>query len=146
MQRQKNDRSHSPPKNNLIQDSEGNEENGYPVPDSNKTKINDTKETSNAHKIILKEEILQLITENFMEMILDMVNNNVQEALKKFQDTKNERYEKTQKQINELIGALNKHQSEKENTINREINDLKLKIDNIKEEVTHDMENLRKKK
>jgi hypothetical protein len=24
--------------NNLIQDSEGNEENGYPVPDSNKTK------------------------------------------------------------------------------------------------------------
>jgi hypothetical protein len=28
-------------------------------------------------------------------------------------------YEKTQKQINELIGALNKHQSETENTINR---------------------------
>jgi hypothetical protein len=26
------------------QDSEGNEENGYPVLDSNKTKINDTKE------------------------------------------------------------------------------------------------------
>jgi hypothetical protein len=51
---------------------------------------------------------------------------------------------KTQKQINELIEALNKHQSEKENTINREINELKMKIDNIKEEVTHDMENLRK--
>jgi hypothetical protein len=32
------------PKNNLIQESKGNEENGYPVPDSNKTKINDTKE------------------------------------------------------------------------------------------------------
>jgi SMC interacting uncharacterized protein involved in chromosome segregation len=45
----------------------------------------------------------------------------------------------------ELIGALNKHQSEIENTINREINELKMKIDNIKEEVTHDMENLRKK-
>jgi hypothetical protein len=27
----------------LIQDSEGKEENGYPVSDSNKTKINDTK-------------------------------------------------------------------------------------------------------
>jgi hypothetical protein len=26
-----------PPKNNLIQDSRGNEENEYPVPDSNKT-------------------------------------------------------------------------------------------------------------
>jgi polyhydroxyalkanoate synthesis regulator phasin len=74
-----------------------------------------------------------------------MVNQNVQEALKKFQNTKKRQYEKTQKQINELIGALNKHQSETENNINREINELKAKIDNIKEEVTHNMENLRKK-
>jgi molecular chaperone GrpE (heat shock protein) len=80
-----------------------------------------------------------------MEMILDMVNQNIQEALKKFQDTKNQEYEKTQKQINEHIGALNKHQSEIENTINREIMNLKTKIDNVKEEVTHDMENLRKR-
>jgi hypothetical protein len=29
--------------------------------------------------------------------------------------------------------------------INREINELRLKIDNFKEEVTHDMENLRKR-
>jgi hypothetical protein len=29
---------------------QGNEENGYPVPDLNKTVINDTKEPSNAHK------------------------------------------------------------------------------------------------
>jgi hypothetical protein len=48
-----------------------------------------------------------------------MVNQNVQEALKKFQDTKNKEYEKTQKQINEFIEALNKHQSEKENTIEK---------------------------
>jgi polyhydroxyalkanoate synthesis regulator phasin len=74
-----------------------------------------------------------------MELLLDMVNQNVQEALKKFQDTKNKEYEKTHKQINELIGALNEHQSETENTINREINELKMKVDNIKEEVTHDM-------
>jgi uncharacterized protein involved in exopolysaccharide biosynthesis len=47
-------------------------------------------------------------------MLLDMVNQNVQEALKKFQDNKNKEYEKTQKQVNELIGALNKHQSETE--------------------------------
>jgi uncharacterized protein involved in exopolysaccharide biosynthesis len=52
-------------------------------------------------------------------MLVDMVNQNIKEALKKFQDNKNKEYEKTQKQINELIGALNKHQSEKENTINR---------------------------
>jgi hypothetical protein len=31
----KRDGYHSPPKNTLIQDSEGNEEKGYPVPDSN---------------------------------------------------------------------------------------------------------------
>jgi hypothetical protein len=134
-----------PQKSNLIQDSEGNEENRYPVLDSNKTKINDTKESNNVHKNTLKEEILQIITENFMEKIVDMANQNVQEALKKFQDTKNKEYEKTQKLINELIGALSKHQSETENTMNREINELKMKLDNIKEEESHEMENLRKK-
>jgi hypothetical protein len=90
-------RNHSSPKNNLIQDSEGNEENRYPVLDSNKTKINDAKEHNDVHKNILKEEILQVITENFIEMLLDIVNQNVQDALKKFQDTKNKDYEKTQK-------------------------------------------------
>jgi Zn-finger protein len=87
-----------PQKNNLIQDSDGNEENGYPVPNSNKTKINDIKECSHVHENTLKEKILQVITENFMEMILDVVNQNVQDALKKFQDTKNKEYKKTQKQ------------------------------------------------
>jgi hypothetical protein len=84
MGRQKRDGNHSPTKNNLIQDSEGTEENGYPVPDSNKIQINYAKEPNKAHKNILKEEILEVITENFMEMLLDMVNQNVQEALKKF--------------------------------------------------------------
>jgi hypothetical protein len=131
MGRRKGDGNYFSSQNNLIQDSEGNEENGYPFPDSNKTKINNIKEPNDAHKNILKEEILQVITENFMEMLLDMVNQNVQETLKKFQDTKNKEYKKTQKQINELIGPLNKHQSETENTINREINELKMKIDTI---------------
>jgi hypothetical protein len=36
-------------------------------------------------------------------MLLDMVDQNVQDALKKFQDTKDKEYEMTQKQINELI-------------------------------------------
>jgi hypothetical protein len=79
-----------------------------------------------------------------MEMLLDMANQNIQEALKKFRDTKNKEYEKTQKERNELIGALNKHKGDIENTINREINELKKKID-IKEEVTHNMENIREK-
>jgi protein subunit release factor A len=56
-----------------------------------------------------------------------------------FKTPKNKEYKKTQKQINELIRTLNKYQSETENTINREINELKMKIENIKEEVNHDM-------
>jgi hypothetical protein len=43
MGRRKRGGNFSPPKNNLRQDSEGNEENGYPVLDSNKTKINNTR-------------------------------------------------------------------------------------------------------
>jgi hypothetical protein len=96
MGRRKRDGNHSPPKHNLIQNSEGNEENGYPVPDSNKTKINDAKEPNDAYKNNLKKEILQVITKNFMEMLLDMVNRNVHEVLTKFQDTKNKEYENTE--------------------------------------------------
>jgi hypothetical protein len=55
-----------------------------------------------------------------MELLLDKVNQNIQEALKVSQDNKNKEYEKTQKQINELIGTLNKYQHETENSINRE--------------------------
>jgi hypothetical protein len=73
-------------------------------------------------------------------MLLDMVNQNVQEALKKFQDKKTKEYENTQKQINEIIGTLNKYQTETETTINREINEVRAKNDNIKE-VTHRKKN-----
>jgi uncharacterized protein involved in exopolysaccharide biosynthesis len=72
-------------------------------------------EPNEVHKDTLKEEILQEITENIMEMLLGKVNQNIQETLKKFQDNKNKEYEKIQKQISELIGALNKYQSETEN-------------------------------
>jgi hypothetical protein len=51
-----------------------------------------------------------------MEMLLDKVNQNVQEALKKFQENKNEDYEKTQKQTNELIVALNTYSKVKQRT------------------------------
>jgi hypothetical protein len=50
------------------------------------------------------------ITEKLMEKILDMVDQNVQNALKKLQDTKNKEHKKTQKQINELKEDFNKHQ------------------------------------
>jgi hypothetical protein len=79
----------------------------------------DPKEPNKAHKNNLKEEILQDNTEYFREMLLDKVNQNVQEELKKFQDNKNKEYEKKQKEISEFIGALNKYQSETENSIER---------------------------
>jgi hypothetical protein len=96
MWRWKSDGNHSPPKNKLVQDSERNEESGYPDPDSNETKINYTKKPNEVHANILKEEILQVFNKHFREMLLDMVSQNVQEALKKLQDNKNKEYEKTQ--------------------------------------------------
>jgi hypothetical protein len=45
------DRPYSSKKNNnSLEDSVGNEENGYPVPDPNKTTINITKEPIDAYK------------------------------------------------------------------------------------------------
>jgi hypothetical protein len=99
MGRQKKEGNHFPLNNKLEQEPEGNEENRYPDPDSNKMKINYAKEPNEAHKNTLKEEILQVINENFIEMILDMGNQNVQETLKKFKDNKNREFEKAQEQI-----------------------------------------------
>jgi hypothetical protein len=109
-------------------------------------KINYFKEPNKAHKNNLKEDILQVLNENFIQMILDRVNQNVQETHKKFHDNKNRDFEKAKEEIKETIEALYKHQSETENTINKQINELRTKIDNIKEETTQDMDNLRKKK
>jgi hypothetical protein len=87
----------------------------------NKDKLYQGTQRRTLEKSTLKEEILQVINENFIEMLLDMVNQNVQEALKKFQEDKNKQYEKIQKQKNEIIEALNKCQTETETTINREL-------------------------
>jgi uncharacterized protein YPO0396 len=108
-------------------------------------KINYAKEPNEAHKKKLTEEILQVINENFIRMILDMVNQNVQETLKKFLDNKNRKLEKVQEQIKENIKGLYKHQSETQSMINKETNELRTTIDNIKKEVTQDMESFRKK-
>jgi hypothetical protein len=51
----------------------GSEENGYLVPDLNKTMINATKKPSDTHIKILKEEILEDITKTFIKKILDIV-------------------------------------------------------------------------
>jgi hypothetical protein len=53
----------------LVQKPEGNEENRYSDPDSNKMKIKYAKEPNEAHKNKLKEDILQVLNENFIEMI-----------------------------------------------------------------------------
>jgi hypothetical protein len=54
--RRRRDGNHSPQKYNLIQDSERNEENGYTVPDPNKTMMNDTKQPSDATKTSSKKK------------------------------------------------------------------------------------------
>jgi hypothetical protein len=64
---------------------------------------------------------LEEITEKFMEKILDMVTLNIQDALKKFQDTRIKEHEKTQKQIKELREDVNKHQSETKGHCKKEI-------------------------
>jgi hypothetical protein len=61
----------------LLQEPEENEETGYPDSDYNKTKKNYTKEANEGHKNTLREEILQIINDNFIEIILEMVNQNV---------------------------------------------------------------------
>jgi tRNA A22 N-methylase len=115
MGRRRRDGNHTLKKNNAIEDLVGNEKNGYPVPDPNKTMVNVTYEPSDAHKKFPREEI----TEKLMEKTLDMVIQKIQDELKKFQDTKNKDHEKKQKQINELRKDFNKHQSETKDTIKK---------------------------
>jgi hypothetical protein len=59
-------------------------------------KINYAKEPNEAQKANLKE-LLQVINENFIGMILDMVNKNIEETFKKFQVTKIENLKKHKK-------------------------------------------------
>jgi hypothetical protein len=59
-----------------------------------KWRLNYAKEPSEAHKNILKEEILQVINENFIEMILDLVDQNGQETLRNSKTTKIENLRK----------------------------------------------------
>jgi hypothetical protein len=96
MRRQKKQGNQFPHSKKLVQEPEGNEENRYSDPDSKKMKINYAKEPNEDFKNSLKEEILQVLNENFIEMIVDMVNQNMQETLKKFQDNKNREFEKAQ--------------------------------------------------
>jgi hypothetical protein len=65
--RQKKQGNQFPHSKKLVQEPEGNEENRYSNPDSNKMKINNAKETNKNHKNNLKEEILQVHNENFIE-------------------------------------------------------------------------------
>jgi hypothetical protein len=92
MGRWKKEGNHFSPNNKLVQEPDTQ------IQTPNKMKINYAKEPNEAHKNTMKEEILQVINENFIEMILDMDNQNVQETLKKFQNNKNTEFEKAQEQ------------------------------------------------
>jgi hypothetical protein len=58
---------------------------------------------------------------------------------------KNKEHEMTQKQIKELREDFNKHQSKTKDTVKRERYELKIITQNIKEELSENMETLRKK-
>jgi hypothetical protein len=53
--------------------------------------INITEEPSDTHIKTLRDEILEEITEKLMEKVIGMINQNVQDGLKKFQGTKNKK-------------------------------------------------------
>jgi hypothetical protein len=65
--------------------------------------INCAKGPNEAHENNLKEDIIQVLNENFIQMILNRVNQNVQETLKKFQDNKSREFEKAKEKIKETI-------------------------------------------
>jgi hypothetical protein len=79
--------------------------------------INITNELSEAHKKSLKEEIMDEITEKIIEKLQDMVNQKVQDALKKYQDSIRTKLKKTKIQLSELREDFNKHQSETKETM-----------------------------
>jgi hypothetical protein len=56
MRRQKKGGNQYPPSNKLVQKPEGNEENRYSDPDSNKTKINYAKEPNEATRTTCKKK------------------------------------------------------------------------------------------
>jgi hypothetical protein len=60
-------------------------------------KINYAKEPNDAHKNNLKEDILQVLNENFIEMILDMVNQNDRRNSRNSKTTKIENLKKQKK-------------------------------------------------
>jgi hypothetical protein len=65
-----------PHKNKLIQDSEGNKKTDiqFQTP-TNKGKL--CQQTQQSPEEHTEEEILKVINENFIEMLLDMVNQNI---------------------------------------------------------------------
>jgi hypothetical protein len=74
---------------------------------------------------------LEEITEKFMAKILDMVNQTVQDALKKFKTPKIKNMRR-HKEIKEHREDFNKHQSETKDIIKREIYELKIITQNIR--------------
>jgi chromosome segregation ATPase len=89
---------------------------------------------------------MEEVTKKLREKILGMVNQKVQDALKKFLDTTNKELEKTQKQLKELREDFSKYQSETKNTIKREIYEIKKTTQNIQKELNKDMGNPQKKR
>jgi hypothetical protein len=73
-----------------------NEENEYPVPDSNRTMINITNELNDIHKKSVKEETMDELVEILMERLQETIKQNVQNEIKQYQDSTNKKLEVTE--------------------------------------------------
>jgi cell division protein FtsX len=74
--------------------------------------ININNEFKDIHKEFLKREIMNQLTEILKEKLQEMVKQNIPNELKDYQDITNRKFEKTQKQLNELRKHFNELQSE----------------------------------
>jgi hypothetical protein len=120
MGRQKRNVNHCPLKSQLVQDSEGNEENGHPDPDPNKIKIvlyQGTQWSPQEHPE------RRNTASNQWEFHRDDTRHGQPKCTGGTQEIPGKEkwkiWENT-KQINEIIGALNKHPNERQNTIKRD--------------------------
>jgi uncharacterized protein YdiU (UPF0061 family) len=99
MGRKKSDGNHSPPQNKLVPGFRGKWRKWIPSSRHQQNKDRLSQGTQQSPQEHPERWNLQEIAEKLMEMLWDKVNQNVEEALKKFQDNKNKECEKTQKQI-----------------------------------------------
>jgi hypothetical protein len=97
----------------------GNEENEYPVPDSDRMMLILNNKWNDIHKKISQRGNYEWNHWDSHREATSTVKQKVQDELKEYQDTTNKKLEKTQKQLSELREDFDKLQSERTETIKK---------------------------